>query len=73
MGIDLAASYMVGDHVRDVLAATRAGVTPVLVRTGHGAKQLDDPKLREIVEGVRVEEDLRHAVRWIVGHGKQDP
>src|SRR5262245_62022539 len=36
MGIDLAASYMIGDSVRDVEAGHRAGCTPILVRTGYG-------------------------------------
>jgi len=36
MGIDLAASYMIGDSVRDVEAGHRAGCTTVLVRTGYG-------------------------------------
>ncbi|HQT46611.1 MAG TPA: D-glycero-beta-D-manno-heptose 1,7-bisphosphate 7-phosphatase [Acidocella sp.] len=39
LGIDLGASYMVGDKAIDIEAAQRAGVTPMLVRTGYGAAQ----------------------------------
>lgn len=35
--LDLGASYLVGDDLRDLQAARAAGVRPVLVRTGKGA------------------------------------
>ncbi len=37
-GIDLAASFMVGDSLDDIEAGRRAGCRTVLVRTGHGAE-----------------------------------
>ncbi|MBU2994060.1 HAD family hydrolase [Octadecabacter sp. 1_MG-2023] len=37
MQIDLAASFMVGDTVSDMLAGRNAGCATVLVRTGYGA------------------------------------
>lgn len=37
--IDLSRSFMVGDKGIDVLAAQRAGVTPILVATGYGAAE----------------------------------
>lgn len=40
--IDLAASYMVGDHLTDVEAARAAGVSPILVRSGRGKSALSD-------------------------------
>jgi len=58
--IDLGESYMVGDRTADMLAARRAGVYPVLVRTGHGGK---DGKVT--VEPDRVCDDLMAAVAWI--------
>lgn len=39
LGIDLAASVMIGDAVTDVLAAQAAGVKPILVLTGLGETQ----------------------------------
>lgn len=38
LGIDLAASYLVGDTTRDMLTAKNAGCRGVLVRTGYGGK-----------------------------------
>jgi len=35
LGIDPAASWMVGDHTRDIEMARRAGLRSILVRTGH--------------------------------------
>jgi len=37
-GIDLAASFMVGDSLDDIEAGRRAGCRTVLVRTGYGAE-----------------------------------
>jgi D-glycero-D-manno-heptose 1,7-bisphosphate phosphatase len=36
MDLDLHASWLVGDNLRDLQAAIAAGVRPVLVQTGHG-------------------------------------
>jgi histidinol-phosphate phosphatase family protein len=38
LGIDLAASWMVGDTVKDMAAARAAGVRPVYVTTGWGER-----------------------------------
>jgi len=37
-GIDLKASYMIGDSERDILAGRRAGCKTIGVRTGYGLK-----------------------------------
>lgn len=37
-GIDLKKSFLVGDSTQDVLAAKRAKVKMILVKTGHGGK-----------------------------------
>ncbi|MGH2521401.1 MAG: D-glycero-beta-D-manno-heptose 1,7-bisphosphate 7-phosphatase [Anaerolineales bacterium] len=39
LGIDLAASVMIGDAITDMLAAQAVGARPILVRTGLGATQ----------------------------------
>ncbi len=38
-GLDLARSYMVGDHNSDVEAGRAAGVQSIFVRTGHGYEE----------------------------------
>ncbi|HET6421259.1 MAG TPA: D-glycero-beta-D-manno-heptose 1,7-bisphosphate 7-phosphatase [Geobacteraceae bacterium] len=60
--IDLASSYMIGDHASDVEAAVRAGCRPVFVTTGHGR----DESAR-VPEGVPRFGSLPEAVRAIVG------
>jgi D,D-heptose 1,7-bisphosphate phosphatase len=57
--IDLAASYFVGDHQRDIEAGQRAGVKTIGVRTGHGLK---DTKL----EPDQMVENLLDAVDFII-------
>jgi len=66
-GIDLAASYMIGDRVTDVIAGIRAGCTTILLETGaHAAPPIEtsDP----IDPGTRpdlVFRDLASAARAI--------
>ncbi|HEY4533796.1 MAG TPA: D-glycero-beta-D-manno-heptose 1,7-bisphosphate 7-phosphatase [Fusobacterium sp.] len=43
--IDRKSSYMVGDTYADVQAGIAAGVSPILVRTGHGKRE--EEKLQE--------------------------
>jgi D-glycero-D-manno-heptose 1,7-bisphosphate phosphatase len=38
--IDLASSYMIGDHLSDVEAGLKAGCRPLFVTTGHGQDEL---------------------------------
>lgn len=45
LNLDLGASWLVGDAARDLEAARRAGVRPLLVRTGKGAAE--EQRLRE--------------------------
>lgn len=64
-GIDLAASYVVGDSSTDVELAQRAGIPGVLVMTGRGAADLTVAKAL----GLRVAHaapDLASAVRWVL-------
>ena len=60
LGIDLAASYFVGDKISDVLPALELGGTGVLVRTGYGSQE--EPR---IPEGVAVVDDVGDAARLI--------
>jgi len=66
MGIDLAASYMVGDSVRDIEAGRRAGATTVLVLTGYGKGELEHKSHAWSSRPDHVATDLLDAVSWIL-------
>jgi D-glycero-D-manno-heptose 1,7-bisphosphate phosphatase len=66
MGIDLAASYMVGDTVKDLGAGRAVGATTVLVLTGYGRGELQYQSHRWTVQPDHVSEDLLDAVQWIL-------
>ncbi len=65
LGIDLAASFMIGDKLGDVEAGRRAGCTPLLVRTGYGVRE--EVKLEQ---GIALcFDDLSAATTWVLGQG----
>ena len=43
-GINLAESYVIGDHAWDIVLAKNAGCKGVYLLTGHGVKHLDDSR-----------------------------
>lgn len=60
-GLDLKASYLVGDTTTDIKTAHNAGCTSVLVRTGHaGRDRKHDAKPDKTCR------DLAAAARWIL-------
>jgi len=64
LGLDLARSYCVGDHARDLALAAALGVRGVLVLTGHGrrtARTLDPG-----VPVAHVAANFRAAAKWII-------
>lgn len=65
MGIDLAASYMIGDRSSDLEAGAAAGATPILVLTGYGQEQLEKHARESKVPPAYVARDLADAVDWI--------
>lgn len=60
-GIDLAASWMVGDKQADVAAGVAAGCRPILVRSGYGALEAGS-----VAPQIPVVEDLLAAARLIL-------
>ena len=64
-GIDLSASWMVGDASSDVAAGATAGCETVLVLTGRGADQyrIAPPGM---IRATHVASDLAEAARWIL-------
>ena len=68
-GVDLAASYMIGDKLIDLECGWNAGVRKsLLVRTGYGAKVEKDEK--EKLRNAVIVDDLCDAVDWIVQDSK---
>jgi len=65
-GIDMAASFVVGDKNTDLKLAENAGANGILVKTGHG----EEESLSTISPCAYVAEDLFDAVEWILGGGK---
>ncbi len=64
-GIDLARSFVVGDHPHDTELARQAGARGVYVCTGHGWKHLP-----ELPQGEVVVPDIRAAAEWILSLGQ---
>jgi D-glycero-D-manno-heptose 1,7-bisphosphate phosphatase len=69
LGIDLSASYMIGDKVEDIEFGRNLGVTPVLVRTGFGA-EAERGFIGRPVRPAAVADTLLAAVDWILGREK---
>ena len=62
LDLDAAASWCVGDSLRDLAAAKSAGIPGcVLVETGKGAKQKD-----ALAQGDHLATDLAAAIDWIL-------
>jgi HAD superfamily hydrolase (TIGR01458 family) len=65
LGLPPAACVMVGDDLRsDVLAAQRAGMRGVLVRTGKGETFTDDPRARQVAA---ILDSIADVPAWISG------
>jgi D-glycero-D-manno-heptose 1,7-bisphosphate phosphatase len=62
LGVDLAQSYIIGDHFSDIEAARRVSAKGILVRTGHG--ELEIPKAGHLADFIA--EDVLEAVNWIM-------
>jgi D-glycero-D-manno-heptose 1,7-bisphosphate phosphatase len=62
LGIDLAASWMIGDRVTDLEAGAAAGCRTALVRTGSGAQVKATELNREALRLELIAADLEDAV-----------
>ncbi|HSV95608.1 MAG TPA: HAD-IIIA family hydrolase [Spirochaetota bacterium] len=60
-GIDLALSFVVGDHPHDVEMGARAGARAVYLLTGHGTRHRDEL----LVIPDHIADDLYGAAAWI--------
>jgi len=59
---------LIGDSVRDVQAALSAGITPVLVQTGHGDATAILEESRQLMPDIHVFSDLAAAVDSLLGN-----
>lgn len=66
LNIDLGQSFMIGDTMRDMEAAQKAGVKGILVRTGYG-KETENALHNSAVKPVHIADNILEAVRWIIG------
>ncbi len=63
--IDLTHSYMVGDSLSDLQTAWNAGISSILVLTGHGRKTVAALSKAELQRIDYIAKDLLDACRWI--------
>jgi D,D-heptose 1,7-bisphosphate phosphatase len=70
--LDLGRSVIIGDHSSDAGVARHfPGMRGILVRTGHGAEQIEKVRTGEATRPDHVAEDLRAAVTWFLqGSGR---
>ena len=64
LGLDASTSWCIGDGMRDVVAAERAGVRAILVRTGHGKSE--EPRVARLHPRTPIVADLAAAARLIL-------
>lgn len=70
LGLDLAASYMIGDKISDVEVGKRAGLTSILVLTGYGLGEWEYRRPQWRCTPDHVVADLFDAVQWILARSK---
>ncbi len=67
LGLDPSRSAVIGDHVSDAaLARTFPGMQGVMLRTGHGAQELERIQLGALPPPEHVADDLPAAAEWIL-------
>jgi D,D-heptose 1,7-bisphosphate phosphatase len=64
--IDLKSSWVIGDHLSDVLLGVNAACKTVLLLTGHGSEEFDKLKLRNIDPTI-IAPDFLTAAKKIIG------
>jgi D-glycero-D-manno-heptose 1,7-bisphosphate phosphatase len=65
-GVDLPEVPAVGDSLRDMVAAARAGCQPHLVLSGNGAGFRDRPLPESFPAATRVHDDLAAFAEWLL-------
>ena len=79
--LDLDASHMIGDKLRDIEAGHRAGCQSILVKTGYGQEELlllDDAQasgsssINPVQRPDHVSTNILEAVNWILEHNLEE-
>lgn len=72
LGLDLYASWMIGDRRHDIACAHAVGARAVLVRTGYGESSLAEPPSSDQDDVPdRVSSDAAAAVNWILAASRK--
>ena len=74
LNIVLKCSYIVGDMLKDIQAASRVGAKGILVRTGYGLNTIEKDLITgsaDIVQPHYIANDILDAVKWIMQDRKQ--
>lgn len=71
-GLDLGASYVVGDRWSDLKGAHACGATGILVLSGYGQGDLEYIGPDQDIQPAHVAEDLVGAASWIISSLKSD-
>lgn len=69
LGIDLAASFVVGDKISDIALGPAVGARAALVRTGYGVAQLEKIESESLPMPDHVADGIGGAVEWILSFG----
>ena len=66
LDLDLCASYVIGDHLSDVVLGKKMGIKSILVLTGHGKEQMKQVPNRESPRPDHVAGDIYQAIQWVL-------
>jgi D-glycero-D-manno-heptose 1,7-bisphosphate phosphatase len=66
LDLDLSVSYVIGDHLSDILLGKRMGMKSILVLTGHGKEQMSKIPDQEGSHPDFVVGDIYQAIQWVL-------
>lgn len=66
LDLDLSRSYVIGDHLSDVILGKNLGMKSILVLTGHGRNQLEKMPSHGNMRPESVCEGIDQAIRWVL-------
>ncbi|MGH7407888.1 MAG: lipopolysaccharide heptosyltransferase II, partial [Candidatus Methylomirabilales bacterium] len=72
-GLDLARSFVIGDHLSDVLLGRGVGARSVLLLTGHGREEAAKVAGTPGAVPDRIAADLEEAAAWVLAEAACDP
>lgn len=66
LNIELECSYMIGDRIKDIEAATAVGAKGILVKTGYGLNSIEEKQSMPHIQPSYIADDIMDAVTWIL-------